>query len=120
MPGSDKITNYLSQGCLLLLLSRVSRVRLCALQCSCLENPRDRGAWWAVVYGVRGLEGVPGLPGAPQDEAGLTRKFETSHVGGPEDFPNPGIEATSLMSPALAGGFFTTSTTQGTPLGDGS
>ena len=22
------------------------------LQCSCLENPRDWGAWWAVVYGV--------------------------------------------------------------------
>ena len=22
------------------------------LQCSCLENPRDRGAWWATVYGV--------------------------------------------------------------------
>ena len=22
------------------------------LQCSCLENPRDSGAWWAVVYGV--------------------------------------------------------------------
>ena len=21
------------------------------LQCSCLENPRDRGAWWASVYG---------------------------------------------------------------------
>ena len=21
-------------------------------QCSCLENPRDRGAWWASVYGV--------------------------------------------------------------------
>ena len=20
------------------------------LQCSCLENPRDRGAWWATVY----------------------------------------------------------------------
>ena len=31
---------------------------------------------------LRGLEGVPGLPGAPQDEACLTRKFETSHVGG--------------------------------------
>ena len=31
---------------------------------------------------MRGLEGVPGLPGAPQDEAGLTRKFEASHVGG--------------------------------------
>ena len=23
------------------------------LQCSCLENPRDRGAWWAAVYGVK-------------------------------------------------------------------
>ena len=22
------------------------------LQCSCLENPRDRGAWWAAVYGI--------------------------------------------------------------------
>ena len=22
------------------------------LQCSCLENPRDRGAWWEAVYGV--------------------------------------------------------------------
>ena len=23
-----------------------------ALQCSCLENPRDRRAWWAAVYGI--------------------------------------------------------------------
>ena len=22
------------------------------LQCSCLENPRDRGAWWAAIYRV--------------------------------------------------------------------
>ena len=22
------------------------------LQCSCLENPRDRGAWWAAISGV--------------------------------------------------------------------
>ena len=22
------------------------------LKCSCLENPRDGGAWWAAVYGV--------------------------------------------------------------------
>ena len=28
------------------------------------------------------------------------------------DLPDPGIEPVSLMSPALAGGFFTTSTTQ--------
>ena len=29
----------------------------------------------------------------------------------PENLPDPGIEPTSLVSPALAGGFFTTSTT---------
>ena len=29
----------------------------------------------------------------------------------PGDVPNPGVEPTSLKSPALAGGFFTTSTT---------
>ena len=23
------------------------------LQCSCLGNPRDRGAWWAAIYGGR-------------------------------------------------------------------
>ena len=23
------------------------------LQCSCLEDPVDRGAWWAVVYGLQ-------------------------------------------------------------------
>ena len=22
------------------------------LQCSCLENPREKGAWWAAAYGV--------------------------------------------------------------------
>ena len=22
------------------------------LQCSCLENPRDGGGWWAAIYGV--------------------------------------------------------------------
>ena len=31
----------------------------------------------------------------------------------PGDLPNPGIEPVSLMSPALAGGFFTTSATWG-------
>ena len=24
----------------------------CSLQCSCLENTMDRGAWWATVHGV--------------------------------------------------------------------
>ena len=34
----------------------------------------------------------------------------------PEDLPNPGIEPVSLTSPALAGSFFTTSTTWKAPL----
>ena len=34
----------------------------------------------------------------------------------PVDLPNPGIKPTSLVSPALAGGFFTTSTTQEAPV----
>ena len=33
----------------------------------------------------------------------------------PGDLPNPRIEPTSLMSPALAGGFFTTSATWEAP-----
>ena len=33
----------------------------------------------------------------------------------PGDLPNPGIEPTSLASPALAGGFFATSTTWEAP-----
>ena len=28
------------------------------LQCSCLENPRDGGAWWAAIYGVAAVHGV--------------------------------------------------------------
>ena len=32
-------------------------------------------------------------------------------VAGPLDLPNPGMEPASLTSPALAGEFFTTSTT---------
>ena len=32
-------------------------------------------------------------------------------MASPGDLPNPGIEPSSLMSPALAGGFFTASAT---------
>ena len=33
-------------------LSRIREGNGNPLQCSCLGNPRDRGAWWAAVYGV--------------------------------------------------------------------
>ena len=38
------------------------------LQCSCLENPRDREAWWAAVYGV------------PQSRTRLKRLSSSSSV----------------------------------------
>ena len=33
-------------------LSRIGEGNGNPLQCSCLENPRDGGAWWVAVYGV--------------------------------------------------------------------
>ena len=33
-------------------LSRLGEGNGNPLQCSCLENPRDGGAWWAAIYGV--------------------------------------------------------------------
>ena len=35
-----------------LVMDRVGEGNGNPLQCSCLENPRDGGAWWAAVYGV--------------------------------------------------------------------
>ena len=37
------------------------------LQCFCLENPRDGGAWWAAVYGV-----AQSWTSLPQTRRGLT------------------------------------------------
>ena len=35
------------------LLMKNTGVGNCSpLQCSCFENPRDGGAWWAAIYGV--------------------------------------------------------------------
>ena len=33
-------------------LSRIGEGNGSPLQCSCLESPRDGGAWWAAFYGV--------------------------------------------------------------------
>ena len=68
-------------------LNRFSRVQLCAIL-------------WTVA------------PQAPLS-MGFSRQEYWSRwpFPSPEDLPNPGIELASLTSPALAGGFFTTSTT---------
>ena len=43
------------------------------LQCSCLENPRDKGAWWAAVYGIaQSWTWLKLLSSSKQREAGHT------------------------------------------------
>ena len=77
---------------------RVRRYR-CMLSCSVVSNSSQP-------YGLQ-----PTRLLCPWDFPG-----KNTAVGGlpcppPGDLPNPGMEPVSLVSPALAGGFFTTSTT---------
>ena len=73
------------------LLSHVSRVQLFAILCTvALLSPLSMGF--------------------PRHEYWSGQPFPS-----PGDLPDSGIEPMSLMSPALAGGFFTTSATQETP-----
>ena len=41
-----------------------------AVQCSCLESPTDRGAWWATVHGV--TLGQTGLSGYAQQSGSVS------------------------------------------------
>ena len=62
--------------------------------CLTLCNPMDCSLPGSSVHGILQAEYWSGLPCPP-----------------PGDFPDPGIEPTSHMSPALAGGFFTSRAT---------
>ena len=57
------------------------------LQCSCLENPRDGGAWWAAVYGVA------------QSRTRLKRLSSSSSIGGALNLD--GSTLPSWMEPTL-------------------
>ena len=59
------------------------------LQCSCLENPRDGGAWWAAVSGVAQ---------SPSRLKRLSSSSSSSLSFLQGNLPNPGIEP---RSPAL-------------------
>ena len=46
------------------------------LQCSCLENPRDGGAWWAAIYGVaQSWTRLKGLSSSSSHNVWLCRKL---------------------------------------------
>ena len=80
-----------SKDWLACMLSRFSRVQLCA-------TPRTVA-----------FQALLSMELSRQDYwSGLPRPL-------PGDLPNPGIKPASLMSPALAGGFFTTSATWEVP-----
>ena len=48
------------------------------LQCSCLENPRDRGAWWAAIYGV--AQSQTQLKWLSSSSSSQSYGFSSSHV----------------------------------------
>ena len=65
------------------------------LQYSCLENPMDRGAWWATIHGVTKSRtrlsdfcvcrwrGAPGIPQAPVSAWHWVPSLQTREEGGP-------------------------------------
>ena len=103
------------------------------LQCSCLENPRDRGAWWAAVYGVTQTRTRLKWLSISSSILYICMLRHFSHVwlfatqwtiacqvpvhwilqkrvlewtvmSSSRDLTDPGIETVSLTSPTLAGG----------------
>ena len=50
------------------------------LQCACLENPRDGGAWWAAVYGVaQSRTRLKRLSSSSSSQTGT--EVQTEHLG---------------------------------------
>ena len=65
------------------------------LQCSCLENPMDRGAWWATVHGVAESETIEQLK-----NNNLLRGTQVAVNQGPAVRPHSNL-ITSLEVPSL-------------------
>jgi len=85
------------------------------LQCSCLENLRDGGAWWAAVYGVaQSRTQLKRLSSSssrllcpwdfPSKNTGVSHHFLLQRI-----FQTQGTKLCLLLSPALAGGFLSLS-----------
>ena len=99
-PGSPSLLSaFLEPVSLLLLHVCAKTLRLCPTLC----NAMDCSLLGSSVHGILQAKNTGAV----------------CLLSPPGDLPDPGIEPLSLMSPALAGGFFTTSTTWETSLQKG-
>ena len=82
------------------------------LQYSCLENPTERGAWWATISGVTSVVSNSETLWTVARQASLSVGFSRQEYWSrlpcppPENLSDPGMETASLTYPALAGRFF--------------
>ena len=70
------------------------------LQCSCLENPRDGGAWWVAIYGVAqsrtqlkqlsSIHSLEGFPGSSDGKESACNKGDTGLIPGSGRSPGGG------------------------------
>ena len=60
------------------------------LQCSCLENPRDGGTWWAAIYGVTQSRTWLKQFSSSNDPDGSDRKGTTCNAGDLDSIPGLG------------------------------
>ena len=76
------------------------------LQCSCLENPRDGGAWWAAIYGVtqsrarlKRLSSSSSVSCSVMSDSLLTHELYPTRLLCPWDFPgkNTGVGCHALL-----------------------
>ena len=52
LPANAEDTGYADVGSVPQLKRSPGRGQSCIVQYSCLDNPMDRGAWWATVHRV--------------------------------------------------------------------
>ena len=76
---------------------------VCVWLCMCVQSPQ----LWSVLYDLM----THSLSGSSVHGILQARILEWLSCPPPGDLPNPGIDPASLVSPALAGGFFVISTT---------
>ena len=80
--------NFLHWGFLISSIVRVENGN--PLQCSCLENPRDGGAWWAAVYGAaQSWTQLKWLSSSSSNrhQQALVLEFRISNLGNNVKFP---------------------------------